>query len=629
VTAVSSVTWARWAGVLALLAVGCGEPPPVVPPSARTPAITSVDAPAPMLVGTTIRVVGRDFDRLGDDPILEVQAADGATFVLSTVPHDEEGELLFEMSGTGFAMLVPSGALEALADVSLVLDGAGVRSDPFDARWELSRDLPLSLDEDLSGDVHWNDVVVLDGTGFVSASEGTLEAHVVGTFTPESGAPMSVDVRLPLSLVDRTSRSRSVVVLSTALGRNALGTLEGTIVIESTLLGGSPRLTPERPVSLRFLGPELYAFDPDLASLGETVRLRGAGFLGGLDHPDETTLIRIDGTFTPPGGTAEPFSMELVPALESGTSLLLVIETRVSEGRLVSSLFGAARGTLEGLAAPITLSDGGELEGVAVPFRFTLGPPRQVVHLRFLPGYYDSLARFGLAAAAQRIEDGIVTRIEGIFEGVNVDIRLETPDDFDVRNHAVVEIGGPDPNGNGLFGYDNSPGKDVGNLRLFDHIGGANAQTQMDGSPGYGGVFVESMLWWSSHPDLGGTRPPSSPDVEPLFDDIFDPVRRTPATLAEVMGSGDPDRIAAVDRAIRALSSIIGETTAHELGHSFGLAQPYGERTVFHNDVDGDGCLMDRGGDRPLEERAEEPGAPRTMLCYDEPAYMAEILGGE
>ncbi len=611
--------------LLALALVACD--PPVAPPiTERQPVILTVDAPAPILVGTALRVVGIDLDLLGSDPVLEIEHR-GRTFVLSTLPHDEEDELLFGMTGTAFSQLLDDGALEAIVDVSLTLDGRGRRTAPVNERWELARDLPLTLEESLVSDVHWNDVVVLDGTGFVSGGEGTLVAHVVGVFTPETGAAIDVDVSLPLSLVDRTSRNRAVIVLSTELGRNALGTLRGTLALESTLLGGSPRTTPTQPVDLRFLGPELYAFDPDTASLGQTVRLRGAGFLGGLDRPDETTLVRIEGMFTPAGGSAEPFSMELVPALESGTALRLVIETGVADGRLIADLFGADRGVLEGRATPITLSGSDELSGVAVPFRFTVVAPRQVVHLRFLPGYYDSLARFGLAAAADRIEDQIIDRIERIYEGIQVDVRTERPDDFDTRNYSVVEIGGPDPNGNGLFGYDNSPGKDVGNLRLFDHIGGQNAQTQMDGAPGYGGVFVESMLYWSSHPDLPGERPPSSPEVEPLFDEIFDGVRARPANLAEVMGSGDPERLAMIDRAIRALASIIGETTAHELGHSFGLAQPYGMRTVFHNDFDGSGCLMDRGSERPFDERAEEPGAAPTTLCYDEPEYMREILG--
>ena len=35
---------------------------------------------------------------------------------------------------------------------------------------------------------------------------------------------------------------------------------------------------------------------------------------------------------------------------------------------------------------------------------------------------------------------------------------------------AEVDIEGPDPNALGLLGYDNTPGKDVGNQRLFDRI---------------------------------------------------------------------------------------------------------------------------------------------------------------
>jgi hypothetical protein len=211
---------------------------------------------------------------------------------------------------------------------------------------------------------------------------------------------------------------------------------------------------------------------------------------------------------------------------------------------------------------------------------------------------------------------------------VNVDVRLDDPDDFDDTATTVIEIGGPDPNGNGLFGYDNSPGKDVGNVRMFDAIGGTNAQTQADGFPGFGGVFVESMLWWSSHPELPGDRPPSSPDPEPLFDEIFDPVRSRPASRAEIDGDASASRLAEIERAIAALSSIIGETTAHELGHSLGMAQPYGPVTAFHRDDDGDGCVMDRGGDRPLDERSAQPGAARSVFCDDEPMYLQEILGG-
>ena len=85
--------------------------------------------------------------------------------------------------------------------------------------------------------------------------------------------------------------------------------------------------------------------------------------------------------------------------------------------------------------------------------------------------------------------------------------------------YAQVDVTGIDPNGLGLMGYDNSPGKDVGNLRLYDHIGGVNALTQQDGYPGYGGIFVESFLAFSEHPPSGIA---SVPGASPSFDDIFD-----------------------------------------------------------------------------------------------------------
>src|SRR3990172_5600332 len=122
----------------------------------------------------------------------------------------------------------------------------------------------------------------------------------------------------------------------------------------------------------------------------------------------------------------------------------------------------------------------GKRAGRAVPavtHRFTAPPRRERCGARgsrcarcvaFLPGYYDSLSLFGLSSAVQQVEDGIVQRIQDIYAGYNLEVRLEEPTEFGPTSYATLEIGGPDPNGTGLFGNDNSPGKDVGNLRLFD-----------------------------------------------------------------------------------------------------------------------------------------------------------------
>jgi hypothetical protein len=611
------------AALLVASSVGCPGGTEPIDATLPPPRITSAEAPSPALPGTLLRITGIDLDRLGPDPTLD-GVVDGATvFTLSEAPDDEPDALLFRLTRT---------AVDALGagthDLELVAMGRGLATTPFPTTLTLALDLPLALGEGLTGDAHRNDVVVLDGDGFIAAGEGDLFLHVEGSFTPSAGASAPVDARLPVSLVDRGDRGRGVVVLSTDLGGVAPGMLAGTARLERTLASGATAMTETQPVSLRFLPPELYSFDGAMASVGRLVTVRGAGFLGGADRPTETTLIRIDGTFTPSGGSPAPLRGELVPRFVSGGEVRIVIETAVVDGVVIARLFGAQRGIFEGTATPITIAGRDEVAGTAAPLRLVLGPPVQVVQLRFLPGYYDSLARFGLASAEHEIADGIARRMEELYAGVNVDVRLDEPDDFDGTATTVIEIGGPDPNGNGLFGYDNSPGKDVGNVRMFDAIGGANAQTQADGFPGFGGVFVESLLWWSSHPELPGDRPPSSPDPEPLFDEIFDPVRARPASRDEIEGGAAPERVAEIRRAIEALSSIIGETTAHELGHSLGMAQPYGPVTAFHRDEDGDGCVMDRGGDRPLGERSAQPGFARSTFCDDEPAYLREILGG-
>jgi len=175
--------------------------------------------------------------------------------------------------------------------------------------------------------------VVLDGDGFIAAGEGDLVLHVEGDFVRDGGgAATPVDAMLPVSMVDRGDRGRGVVVLSTDLGGVFPGSLTGTARLERTLSGGAMASTPTQSVALRFLPPELYSFDGAMASVGRLVTVRGAGFLGGADRPTETTLIRIDGSFTPQGGAASPLRGEPVPRFVSGSDVRVLHETGVSGG---------------------------------------------------------------------------------------------------------------------------------------------------------------------------------------------------------------------------------------------------------------------------------------------------------
>jgi hypothetical protein len=595
---------------------------PVAPPPDQAPEILDIEAPTPVLEGSLLRVTGLRLELIGPDAFLAVDGSVGG----DDLPLEEvggPGEVFFRVTPNLVNVLG-----RGPSDVTAILRGDSGSSNPFPFFIDVALDLPVALSEAPSGSVSYNDEALLRGDGFVSPTEGTVTARFEGTFVEESGPSRSVSVGLPVLPAERGGRDRGLVRLTTALGSVHPGTFDGTLTLESTLASGARTTSSAQTVSLSFQPPELFGVDPTTVSLEQIVTVRGSGFLGGPDEPDETTVIRLSGEFDPSDGAPAPFDEELVLIWVSGTEMQTVIRADERRGELISELFRARRGTFVGTATPIVIKGADEHEGATVPFMFTLAQVRQVVFVRFLPGFYQSLPRFGLEAGAGEVEALIAGRIDSIFDRWNVDVRLEQPTDFSENGYSTLEIGGPDPNGIGLFGYDNSPGKDVGNVRLYDKIGGSNWETQENGYRGFGGVFVESMLYFSHHPDLPGDEPPSRPDPDDLFDEIFDPVRTgSPATLAEIRGEGPGPRVMEVRRALEALANMVGETTSHELGHSFGLAEPFGPPTVFHNAFDEEGCLMDNGGNRPIGERTAQPGFAATRLCHSAPAYLDDILG--
>ena len=611
-----------WWLALGALAAGCGDGTTPVHRSDDQPVVLDVQVADPAIVGSRIRVTGIALDAALPNAELRIDAGashamlpvlpDGTATELSFVVTDE----LIRAVGVGSRRVSASvtGAPRSSATVSFLLS--------------LATDMPVSLGVVPNGSAHRNDLAVLHGFGFLAPGEGTVHARFEGTFTVAGETPRPIDARIPVLPAERFARDRGVVPLTTDIGGVQPGIFAGTIGLDSSLQDGTHTTSEQIPTTLEFGPPELFDVEPPSASLEQIVSVRGAGFLGGSNFPDEATIIRLNGQFTPLDEAPVRFGpAELVLEYISGSEVRGVLSTERRGEHLISSLFGYARGSFEGTAVPVVVKGVDEVVGATVPFAFSLSPVRQVVLLRFLPGFYDSLTKFGLAAAAGVMEPLVLNRIEHIYAQWAVDVRLHEPEDFSPNGYAIVEIGGPDPNGAGLFGYDNTPGKDVGNVRLHDKIGGANAETQADMYPGYGGVFVESFLYWSRHPDLPGARPGGAPDSDPMFDELFDPCRLEPASLSEVNGQGPTERVAEVQRAIRALSNMIGETSAHELGHSLGLAVPFGPSTVFHNPVDREGCLMDSGSARPIGERTAEPGFPETHLCHDAPEYLDSILG--
>jgi hypothetical protein len=289
-------------------------------------------------------------------------------------------------------------------------------------------------------------------------------------------------------------------------------------------------------------------------------------------------------------------------------------------------------GAFTGTVTPIVSFGDDEVTGAPLDLSVRLAPVVQVVYLNFTAPYVSSLQHFGLRAADEQIRQRVIDVVKRDYGTINIDVRTEPPTDFSL--YAEVEVGGRDPNDLGLLGYDNTPGKDVGNVRLHDRIGGVNATTQADGFPGYGGVFVESLFAFSEHP--GDFVPePQAPD--PLFDEVFDPLRpdrdgeaaqTDEAADIEVPSDGaacpSDDRRDRIECAVWVLGSLIGTTVSHELGHSLGLANPAG--ADVHIVTDQPNRLMEAGGGRTFRERAELEGEGPGMFCDEEYVYLRTIL---
>lgn len=611
-----------WLARLALCTLftfcGCQEPVQTAPEE----RIESVVAPTPLSIGSPVTVEGTfelsGLARPGDAVLFVIAAGVEYRFTpFTSVPLTFLATRDFvEASG------------DQSIDVVLRLEGV-INTLPFDARWTVARAPQLELDGAPSGGVHYNDPLVLRGDGFHGPTEGELLFCADGTFVSAEGA-VTISECQPANLVEPTARDRALTHLSVRFGstRGLEGDFDGIVFMESRREGLETRRSAPRSASFRFGPPEVFGISPARAPLEARVIIEGAGFLGGVEDASEAnTVVTLSGVFWH-NGSETPVDADLIPRFVSGRELEWTLRSEASELRLLSTLFGEGEGRFEGEMRVALVATMGEVTSLELPLVFELTPVRQVVWLRFLPQFGASLERFGLRAAETRIREAIAARVGELYADYRVDVFLDEPPGVSPSGVTTIDIGGPDPSGLGIFGRDNSPGKDVGNIRLFDAIGGLNADVQTDGFAGYGGVFVESYLWWSTHPELSGPRPMGAPRSEVLFDELFDAVRRRPITLAESRGEGSAQRNEVAERALRAFSYISAETVAHELGHALGLAQPFGAPTDFHNARDDPGCLMDAARDRPLGERMGEPGFERTHFCENAATYLEAILGG-
>lgn len=597
--------------------------------------------PGTVLVGSTLVITG---DAFVDDPwgestlVLDGEIDTGSEvdgrIVRLPARFVDFTRLEVDIDANAFALLGDGVSAQfdgtAQVEVRSTVDGRLYRSQVTDVAFRIATGLQPALTVLTPSSVIFpNEPLEVAGDGLLLGHEGTSLAVVEGCFTPAGADSCDPVAAASLSITpnDPLTRDEGVFAFEPSIAGIEPGRFEGTLTFRNEHATGEVATSTPTRVTWDLVEPALYGVDTMTASLGRYLTIEGAGFLGGAAGGD--TVLRFDGLFTP-DDSGVPIELDelLFPEFADGRHVRYVVN---EEDGLSSAVdMRSEPGLFEGLVTPIISFQGVEVEGSASPLRFRLMPVRQVVWVNFTTAYKEALRSFGLRAVDSRIRARALDVIRRDFATLGLEIREEAPTDYAL--FSEVDIGGRDPNGLGLLGYDNTPGKDTDNLRLYDRIGGANAQTQEDGFPGYGGVFIESLFGYSEHP--GDLAEPIRPDAR--FDLLFDPFRPDtggrPVLAADLTGDLpriDPatcpvaeDRPRQIACAIHALGTLVGSTISHELGHSLGLADPYGPS--IHNEGDQADRLMD--ADRPFEERAEIEGAGPSRFCADEYEYLRRIL---
>lgn len=497
--------------------------------------------------------------------------------------------------------------------------GAPEQRSALPALFTLHRTLTPRLDSLAQQSLFMGSVLKLNGQDFLQASEGGTRITLEGSFSLDEGGAIAVNKNLDGAY---HSRDRIAARVDPTWFGLKPGRFDGTITLRNRHHEGAEvKSNTLGPLTLYLSKSYISEITPTQFRRGQKIILRGRGFLEtGGGATVWGMVYRLEGQFATSQGTTDltgANAIELIPDLVSyegdEAEYILRVE-KLPTGEIVG--LGANPGTFSGTVTPITVYGG--TEQVNLPFSTSLRVNKQlqVVYLKFLPDFTDGLRIFGLRNVEAEIRKRVQDVLERDYSYWNLEFRTVRPTDF--AEYSVIEIGGRDPNGMGLFGLDNTMGKDLGNLRFDDVIGGMNAESREAGFYAYGGVFAESFLAMSAaaHEAL--------PIASNRFDLIFDSFRpdRGGTAVAATEFPGGP-RKTQIELAIRVLGNLIGNTACHEIGHSLGMAINEGS---FHNIFFGEKQIMDSGGERSFEERAELDGKGPAIFTLDHQQYLDDIL---
>jgi len=590
------------------------------------PRVVSIEGPGEIVLpGSRIEVTGDGF--LGPPAGVTRVIVDGrqhgqaVRFAVETASADGRSTVL-ELTPEVVGLFVASfGPFEGTVQVEVhPAVGSPARSKPFPISFVLEERLGPRLSAVPPSQIHPGSHLRLSGEGFLLEGEGQTVALLDGSFLGTDGEVRRLSaLPWPLGMVSR----RQVVL---RVGPDLFGVRPGHFTGSARLqnqhvLGAITESQDPIPLDLELGPPRLDEITPASARRGQVIVARGAGLLEPDPRRGVATLLLLDGVFSPVVGEevdlTGPRAYIAFPDRvieDSAAEVVLRVELGL-DGQLQG--LGTLRGIFRGLVSPWLLAGNDSVVGTAAPFELHILPPRQAVFIKTLPGFDEALQNFGLRAVREAILSHILVVNHRDYANLNITFTFERPTDFE--DYSVIEVGGRDPNGVDLLGLDNTEGKDVGNLRFNDVIGGLNALSEAQGFYAYGGVFVHSFLQFSKSHPLGD---PAMSSVR--FDDIFAPVVPELGGSPAKVGDADPAaRSGEVAEAVRVLANLIGNTVTHEIGHAIGLAAIEGR---FHNEGDNPGWIMDAGPFRPFEERAEIDGQGPAVFSPTNRRYLDEIL---
>ncbi|HZJ63933.1 MAG TPA: hypothetical protein VFD36_10490, partial [Kofleriaceae bacterium] len=512
----------RAPGVVAIVVAGCAGSIGL-DPGLEDLAVSAV-APATIVPGTRLIVSGGSFvDEAWGAATLHLQGMAGGRAVDAAWPARfvDFGTLEVAIDGAKLGEIV-GGASDAqfagtaTVEVVSTIDRTAYRSAPREVALAFRSRLTPMVTRVATGVVFVNDDLAIEGDGFLlGGDEGATVARLAGCIAAEGGEGCEPVPAVEVAIT-AASRTRASFAFRPEVAGIGPGSFVGTLTVVDRPATGEAVSARPIEVAYEVVAPEVFAVDPPAASLGQFVFVHGGGFVGG--EPGALTEIELSGTLRRTGGAAVSVQMTWIPEFVGGRLVRYVLNPDDALGHALD--LRSETGELSGTVTPVVSYRGARVRGRSRPVSFAIAPIKQVVYLDFAPSYTEGLRDFGLRAVDGRVRERIVAVCREAYRGVNIEFRTAPPTDF--AWFETVELVGVDPNDQGLFGYDNSPGKDTGNLRLYDRLGGVNAQIQEDGYPGFGGVFVRSLMGFSQHP---GSLARSVDGADPMFDQVFDPFR--------------------------------------------------------------------------------------------------------